>query len=312
MKKNYNILGNRKIFLIIAAAVLLIGLLFNLIFGTKLDISFKGGTLLTYSYTGEIDADAVKDFASDTVGKDFSVNLSTSADMTIIKLTLADNLTLEESTKLQTALTEQFKANELTDKGSNTLPPTMGKMFFVKCLVAIALAAVLLLVYIAFRFRKIGGWSAAVVAILALIHDMLVSYFAFIIFRIPLDANFVAVELTILGYSLNGTIVIFDRIRENRRIMDKKATISEVVNTSINQTMTRSINTTITTFLAVSVIGVIALIVNLDSLISLALPMAIGILAGFYSSTFLSCSCWALWMEKRLAAGKSITGKKKK
>ena len=93
-------------------------------------------------------------------------------------------------------------------------------------------------------------------------------------------------------------------MRENRRLADKKVPITEIVNASINQTLSRSINTTVTTFVAIAVIAVIALVTNLDSLISLTVPMMIGILAGFYSSTFLACSVWGAWAEKREAAAK--------
>ena len=88
----------------------------------------------------------------------------------------------------------------------------MGTKFFAKCLVAVALAAVLLVIYVALRFRKIGGMSAGVMAVIALVHDVLMVYFTFVIFRFPIDDNFIAVVLTILGYSLNDTIVIYDRV----------------------------------------------------------------------------------------------------
>ena len=311
MKKNWNIIGNRKKFLLGSVAVLLIGLVFNLIFGTALDISFQGGSRIVYSYEGDLNRDAVETFVSDTLGKKAAVTLSTSADVKQIEVSLADALTLDQTIDLETKLAKQFESNKVKQTNSNTIPPAMGKWFFVKCGVALLLAAALLLVYVAFRFRKIGGFSAAFCALLALLHDMLIAYFAFVIFRIPLDANFVAVELTILGYSLNSTIVIFDRVRENRRLADKKYSFSEIVNTSINQTMSRSINTTLTTFVAVAVIAVIAVIVNLDSLISLTVPMMFGLLAGFYSSTFLACTFWAGWAEKREAAAKDKKSKKR-
>lgn len=312
MKKNWNIIGNRKKFLIGSAVVLLIGLLFNIVFGTALDISFKGGSRIVYSYEGELVRDTVEDFVSSTLGKDATVVLSTSTNIKQIEVSLADALTLDQTTDLEEKLVKQFADNKIKQTNSNTIPPAMGKWFFVKCGVALLLAAALLLVYVAFRFRKIGGFSAAACALLTLLHDMLIAYFAFVIFRIPLDANFVAVELTILGYSLNGTIVIFDRVRENRRLADKKVSTSEIVNISINQTFSRSINTTLTTFVAVAVIAVIALVVNLDSLISLTVPMMFGLLSGFYSSTFLACTFWAGWAEKREAVAKDKKASKKR
>lgn len=225
MKKELNIVGNRKIFFSVSIALILIGILCNIFLGVQLDISFKGGTLLKYSFTGDIDEPKLDAFITDTLKKDVDTTLSTDGDVNLINVSLVEELSLDETTALTTALTKEYPKSELKLINSNSLDPTMGTMFFVKCLVAIALACVFLLIYVALRFRKIGGLSAAVMAIIALLNDILIAYFAFIIFRIPLNDNFVAVVLTILGYSLNGTIVIFDRIRENRQLMDSKTPI---------------------------------------------------------------------------------------
>ena len=162
---------------------------------------------------------------------------------------------------------------------------------------AIALASIFLVIYVGLRFRKIGGVSAGIMALLALLHDILIAYFIFVIFRIPLNDNFVAVVLTILGYSLNDTIVIYDRIRENRVKMDKKASIGEVVNVSLRQSFGRTLNTSICTFVAIGTVAIIALALSMDSIVSFALPMSFGVISGFYSSTFLCTPVWALWVE---------------
>jgi preprotein translocase subunit SecF len=202
--------------------------------------------------------------------------------------------------------------NKVEQFSSNTLQASMGKRFFAKCLVAVGLAAVLLLIYVGWRFRKIGGLSAGLFALLALVHDLLIVYFTFVIFRIPLNDNFVAVMLTILGYSLNDTIVIYDRIRENRRKLDPKTPVFDIVNLSLNQSFVRTRNTSITTGIAVATIAVVALVLRMDAIISFALPMLLGVLSGFYSSVCLSSPLWAGWVgfkEKRAAAK---TGKAKK
>ena len=153
----------------------------------------------------------------------------------------------------------------------------------------------MLVIYIAFRFKKIGGLSAGVFALVALIHDILIVFASFIFFRLPLDANFMAVILTILGYSINNTIVTYDRIRENRTIYGKKMGLVELMNTSVSQTMTRSVNTTITTAFAALAICVVALVSGVESIISFAFPLLIGLVAGFYSSVFMSGSMWVSW-----------------
>ena len=161
------------------------------------------------------------------------------------------------------------------------------------------LGGVFLTLYIGIRFRKIGGVSAGIFATFALIHDILIAYLAYVIFQIPLNDNFIAVVLTILGYSINGTIVVYDRIRENERKFGNNMTINEIVNTSVNQTFNRNVFTTLSTLIAVTCIAVVAKINGLDSIISFAFPMAIGLLSGFYSSVLLSSPLWAWWRSKK-------------
>lgn len=300
MKKEWNIVGRRKIFIGISCILLLAGIVCNVIMGVQLDISFKGGTLLRYSYTGELNSDEVDAFVTEKLGeRDVDVALATDGDKQIVNVSLMKRLELESVNALGSDLQKQYKDNGITLVDSHSLDPVMGRQFFIKCLIAIALACLFLLVYVALRFRKIGGWSAAVMAVVALINDILISYFAFVIFRIPLNDNFVAVVLTILGYSLNDTIVIFDRIRENRRIMDPKTPIATLVNTSINQSLFRSFNTSLCTFAAIAVVAVMAMATSLDAIISFAIPMMFGILSGFYTSTFLCGPLWTLWMEHK-------------
>ena len=147
-------------------------------------------------------------------------------------------------------------------------------------MVAILLAAILLILYVAIRFKKIGGMSAGVTGVIALIHDVLVVYFVFVIFRTPRDDSSIAVVLTILGYSLNETIVLYDRLRENRRVLGPKVPYEEQMNVSINQNFTRCLNTSITTFAAITVVYVVGLAYGLDSVTSFALPMMFGVISG--------------------------------
>jgi len=184
---------------------------------------------------------------------------------------------------------------------SNSVKPTVGRGFFIKCLFAMVLGGLFLTLYIGIRFRKIGGLSAGLFATFALIHDILIAYMAYVIFRIPLDDNFIAVVLTILGYSINGTIVIYDRIRENEQKFGSSFTINEIVNRSVNETFTRNVFTSLSTLVAVVAIAVVAWFNGLTSIISFAFPMAVGILSGFYSSVLLSSPMWAWWRTRKLA-----------
>ncbi len=142
---------------------------------------------------------------------------------------------------------ENFSKNKIAFAESNVIEATTAKGFYQKSLIAVVLSALLVIVYVGIRFRKIGGISAAVFSFVALIHDVLIAFFACVLFRLPIDTNFIAVVLTILGYSLNDTIIIYDRVRENRA-KQKNDGLAGVVDLSINQTFTRSLLTSITTF----------------------------------------------------------------
>lgn len=311
MTKQFDFVGRRKVFAGISLAILLVGIVCNFIFGVELDISFKGGTLLKYSFTGDIDNDAVEQVIKDKFS-DASVTISESdlADNTI-SVELSRRIDLEEQAGVLEALTAAYPDHNIEQVNVYALEPANGRWFFIKCLVAIGLAAIFLVIYVGLRFRRIGGLSAGIMALLALLNDLLVAYFAFVIFRIPLDDNFVAVVLSILGYSLNDTIVIYDRIRENRRIMDKKTPIAEVVNVSLNQSFVRTLNTTICTFIAVATVAVLALATSMDSIVSFAVPMMFGVVSGFYTSTCLCSPLWVAWIEhkEKKAAAQKATAK---
>ena len=306
--KQFDFVGRKKIFAAISIGIIVIGVLFNIIFGTQLDIEFKGGTLLQFSYEGTIDKSALEDFVAQQLpGASCQTINNDISDTNLLSISLAEDIDLDAQDAFQAALSEQYPDNAIALYESKALSASSGRMFFIKCLVAIVLASIFLVIYVAFRFRKIGGLSAGVMALLALFNDLLVAYFVFVIFRIPLDDIFVAVVLSILGYSLNGTIVIYDRIRENRRIMDKKASIDEIVNLSINQSFVRTMNTAICTFVAIAVVAVIGLATSIESLVSFAVPMMFGILSGFYTSTCLASPLWVAWVEHKEKTTKEKT-----
>lgn len=314
--KTFDFIKHRKLFAMISAGLLLIGLIANLIMGVELDIAFKGGTLLKYSYEGALEESAVIDFVQSKL-PDAEVQLIENGEsgFNVISVSLAEELDSTTQTTFKDVLAKQFPDNKVEELSTNSLQPSNGRAFFIKCLVAIALASLFLVIYVGLRFRRIGGISAGVMALLALLHDILIAYFIFVVFRIPLDDNFVAVVLTLLGYSLNDTIVIYDRIRENRAKMDKKSSISDIVNLSLNQSLSRNVNTSVCVFIAIATVAVIALVTSMESIISFAVPLTFGVISGFYSSTFLCTPLWALWVEhaeKRATAKGKANAKKKK
>ena len=306
---NIKYFKNRKIFFGISITIMLIGLIFNFIFGTQLDIQFTGGAVIRYAYEGEIDQDTVQEIVQNQTNKVVTVSISRdmqtadgeSLNNVSISFAGTESLSVEQQQEIESALTAEYPNANFSVVESSSINPTMGRDFFLKCLAAILIAAVLLVIYIAFRFKKIGGMSAGIMAILTLTHDVIMVYFTFIIFRIPLNDSFIAVVLTILGYSLNGTIIIYDRVRENRRLMGPKVDIADLVDTSINQTFTRSIYTALCTFSSVAVVFVVGTIYGLSTVTTFALPMMVGIAFGCYSSVFIAGPLYSSWQKHKIA-----------
>ena len=304
MKKfDFDFYKNRKILFGISIGLMVIGLIFNFIRGTKMDIQFVGGAMIKYSVDGEVDTDEIASLVKEETGRDVSVALSKTfgTDANQVTLSFAGNeaVTLDEQQAIAQSLSDAYADRTFNVVESSSVDPTMGAKFFQKCLVCLLITFVILLVYIALRFKKIGGLSAGVTALIALVHDVLLVYFAFVIFGFSINDIFIAVILTILGYSLNDTIIIYDRIRENRRIMGPKAEIGELVNASINQTLTRTINTSVATVMAVGVVVVVGLVYNLSSVVTFALPLMFGIICGCYSSTCITGPLWVVWRRYR-------------
>lgn len=293
-----------KITLVVYAAIFVVGAVLALLpaWGVKLDINFSGGTRISYSYTGDVDIDAFEDTVKQNLDGDFTVseNTSIAGDTKTLSISLVgkNSLAAEAQAEITTALTEAYPDNSFELYDSTSVSATIAGTFFVKSMVAVLITAILVVIYVGIRFRKIGGVSAAVTALAVLVLDVLVTFFTCVIFRLQLDSNFIAVVLTMLGYSLNDTIVIYDRVRENRRLYPDTP-IRELVNTSINSVSTRNFVTTITTLLAVLTIVVVAEIYGLTSLRTFAIPMAFGLVSGCFSSLFVSGPLWVLWKEHK-------------
>ena len=302
MKKfDFDFYKNRKILFGISIGLMVIGLIFNFIRGTKMDIQFVGGAMIKYSVDGEVDTDEIASLVKEETGRDVSVALSKTfgTDANQVTLSFAGNeaVTLDEQQAIAQSLSDAYADRTFNVVESSSVDPTMGAKFFQKCLVCLLITFVILLVYIALRFKKIGGLSAGVTALIALVHDVLLVYFAFVIFGFSINDIFIAVILTILGYSLNDTIVIYDRIRENRKLSPTKSpdALPAIVNKSLNQTMTRSILTSLTTFMALLVIYIVAAVYGISSVQSFALPMMVGTIAGCYSSLCIAAPLYTMW-----------------
>lgn len=291
-----------KICIIVYAIIFLVGIITTVVMGPKLDINFSGGTRITYSYTGDV---AEKDFSAavkEVVENEFAVSSNTSlaGDTKTFAINLAGKQALSAETQeaITVKLEETFADNEFELYDSNSVSPTVAGSFFIKSLVAVLLTAVLVVIYVGIRFRKIGGFSAGITALCALVFDLLITFFVCVIFRLQIDSNYMAVVLTILGYSLNDTIVIYDRVRENQKYYPQ-LTIRENVDESISDVLVRNIVTTVTTVCAVLTIIVVSELYGLTSLRTFAIPMAFGLISGSISSLFIAGPLWVRWKEHR-------------
>ncbi len=216
----------------------------------------------------------------------------------IVNLAGNDAITSQEQEAVTSALEALYPEAGMEVSASLTVEPFVGKRFFTNGMIAVGLAFFLILLYVGYRFRNIGGFSAGFMAIVALVHDCLVVTATFVLFKIPLNDSFIAALLTIIGFSINDTIVIYDRIRENRRIMPK-ATTEELVDTSISQSLTRSINTSVAVFMAIAITFIFAQIYDIESIKKFALPMMFGTVSGCYSTICIAGPLWTMWKNHR-------------
>ncbi len=295
-KMTFSFTKHFKIFAIISVLLVVTGIvgLLCLPFGVRLfnfDIDFLGGTTMQFELHTKVDravTDDVAKIVQDVAGIKPSSVISggDSGTQVIIKSAELDSATRDA---VFDAVCEKYGIEGESPIKSDYVSASVGSDLRNAAITASVVAVLLILVYITFRFELRSG----IAAVIALVHDILVMLSMYIIFRIPFNMNFIAAALTILGYSINATIVVFDRIRENRKL-DSKSDFADVVDCSIWQTMTRSINTTVTTLFPI----VLLLIFGVSSVRNFALPLTIGILSGCYSSVCISGPVWNLLHKK--------------
>jgi len=294
---------HRYIFFAISLSLILFGVAAAFINGIHLDIQFRGGTILKYTYIDSINAERAEGLVEHAVGRttncQLQSNMAKDEKMLIISLASNEALSSQEQEAVTTALTTAYPHAKLALSESLTVEPFIGKRFFTNGMIAIGLSFLLILGYVGWRFRNIGGLSAGTMAIIALFHDVFIVTAVFIIFKIPLNDSFIAAVLTIIGFSINDTIVIYDRIRENERLMGKKISAEQLVDTSINQSMMRSINTNLAVFVSIAITYVFAQIYDIGSIRNFALPMMFGTISGCYSTICIAGPLWTMWQKHK-------------
>lgn len=303
-KKIIDFVGHKKVFFFISIAIIVIGIACNIIFGTTLDIQFSGGAALKFSYTGDVDQTELDNFiqgkTEDKISTRFSTDLVGNTGNTVtVQFAGNNSVATEIQQNLEKDLQEKYPDNDFINLESTSVDASMGLNFLLKCLAAVAIASILMVLYVTVRFKKIGGLSAGVMALVALFHDIAMIYFMYVIFQMPIDSNFMAVVLMILGYSLNDTIVIYDRVREERKNLGRKVDPGMVFNLSASKTIKRTIMTSVTTLSAILIVYVVAVAFNITSVQGFALPMMIGIISGCYSSICVAGPLWVMWQNRK-------------
>lgn len=302
-RKVLNIIGSWKKSVCISGAIFLLcigGIIFN--YATKdgsilnYSLDFVGGTSTSVSIGENTDiTDELKEQAVTVVKEATNLNpeVSSSDDKGVKKITVrTTKLTEDQAASVRTKLAEQFKVDE-GQVESETISESVSGEMKTNAIVATLIAAVCMLLYIWIRFRNL---QTGLSAVLALVHDVIAVLTVYVVASsfIQVGSTFIACMLTIVGYSINDTIVVFDRIRENRKKASARTDLAEIVNRSVSETLSRSISTSFTTFVMVFVLAVF----GVSSVRQFAIPLIVGVIAGTYSSVLLAAPLWYLLSGK--------------
>ena len=313
-RKTINFIGNWKKYVVISGAVVVIcvaGLVVRAASGGPLfnySLDFAGGNStsvdLSKTVTDE-DKQKAEDTAKSVIGSGKSVEISVADNTKIVVRT--EELSEQKSEELKATMATSFGVDESTKIESEFISGSVSDEMKVDAAVATLIATLCMLLYIWIRFRKL---STGISAVLALVHDVIAVLTVYVVASafIPVGSTFIACMLTIVGYSINDTIVVFDRIRENKAKATSRTSLAEIINKSITETLSRSINTSVTTFIMVFVLAVF----GVDSVRQFAIPLIVGIISGCYSSVCVASPLWYVLSGKGEKEQKAVTYSKKK
>ena len=313
-RKTINFIGNWKKYVVISGAVVVIcvaGLVVRAASGGPLfnySLDFAGGNStsvdLSKTVTDE-DKQKAEDTAKSVIGSGKSVEISVADNTKIVVRT--EELSEQKSEELKATMAKTFGVDESTKIESEFISGSVSDEMKVDAAVATLIATLCMLLYIWIRFRKL---STGISAVLALVHDVIAVLTVYVVASafIPVGSTFIACMLTIVGYSINDTIVVFDRIRENKAKATSRTSLAEIINRSITETLSRSINTSVTTFIMVFVLAVF----GVDSVRQFAIPLIVGIISGCYSSVCVASPLWYVLSGKGEKEQKAVTYSKKK
>ncbi len=306
--KKYDFVKNRKYAFAFSIALFVFFIIMYAVNGINLDINFKGGTRMMIETVSEVNPNQAADLIKGATGREVVASVmetysgGTEGEKTkMLRLDISGNdpLTPDEEDKVKEIITQNFKVVLNSPKNENvSITATVGKESLERGILAVAISVTLILFYVAWRFSILSGFSAAVCAIIALFHDVGVMFGIYITMGLPLNDIFIATVLTVIGYSMNDTVIIYDRIRENTRLM-QKSDLGSIVNVSIHQSLSRSINTMVTTLICVVVLLIYSAANNIDSLRNFSFSLLLGVITGVYSTIFIAAPLWLIWKERK-------------
>lgn len=279
--------SKRKIFFSISGFLVVLSIILLFVRGLNYGIDFTGGNTLQFNlgktqYSSKVE-DQIRGIVKEASGSnDITIQKTGENDVSIKTV----ELTNEQSDKIIEDMKSAFNLKQKNVLANDKVSGTVSGRLIGDSLKAILLAIVLMLVYITFRFDFQSGSSA----VLALAHDVMIMLGFYALFGFTVNTGFIAAVLTIVGYSINATIIVFDRVRENQRTM-KKASFDEIADNAIRSSYFRAINSSLTTLFTIGVLYVM----GVDSIREFALPIIVGIIAGTYSSLFIAGPFWAWW-----------------
>lgn len=302
-----NYISKKIQFLLPTLIIIAVGIVMYIVHGGfNYDIEFMGGVRMQIDMGGEFSNDDVAAAIKDKTDIVVTVQKSGDGNTALIKTPPIDD---NQKNDVFNAVKEKFSLEAEAPLSTSSASASFGKEVQQKSFVYTLAAIICILAYIAFRFE----WRSAIMAVIALVINVFIMMSVYSITNIPLNTTFIAAMLTVVGYSINNTIVIFDRIRENmKRAMSKRSySIFDTVNSSITESMGRTVNSTITTLVTI----VLLYFLGVSTIKDFALPLIVGIVAGAYSSIFIAGPFWAVWKEAdkqaKMQAAKEKSGKKK-
>lgn len=274
------VIKNKKYTYLLSIIVIVVGLGMFFVKGLNYGIDFTGGTLIQLNIGEFVEVEEAKEFVDPFDNNASIIHAGANKEELIIKSTL--DLSNNQISTIVDSFVDKY---EMDDNNFQTqkFGPLMGKEIQARAILSVLIAAGLMLAYISFRFQFKFGLAA----IIALVHDVLITLAIYSILRLPVNSSFIAAILTIVGYSINDTIVIFDRIREELKL-NQKASLENIIDGSVALSLRRTINTTLTTVIAVSSLYFL----GVEDIKVLALPLLLGMISGTYSSLFIATPVW--------------------